>query len=323
MSESNVSPMEGIRQRIEERLEAESSSSEPEAVPETESDLDETPELSAESEVSEDGALAADETEVDEEDLDETPESEAEGDTVWEKRYKDTQAEYTKVSEELSRFRAEESQVFADMTGARYELEDKLTQGEQMAQYWANKAMAEVQQARQVNFANVPPDQIAQAQQWVQQTEAKFQQTQQELQRTMEAAKQAREDALAREAKISRARLTREIRDFDTVYPEIGKFAVDQGVNPAVFRDIVDPGLIRIINMAREMAGTPDAIETVTKKPKAKTHKVKNAPQLQRDEAGRFKKAEEAMRTARTPQERQKAFFEKKQMQLDREYRNR
>ena len=133
------------------------------------------------------------------------------------------------------------------MTSARFELEDRTKESEQIAQYWANKAQADVQRARSINYAQVPPEQISQAQQWQQQAEINYQQTQQALNHTIEQGKKLREDSLSREAAISRARLTREIPDFDQRYPDICKFAVEQGVSPEVFRDIIDPGLIRTV----------------------------------------------------------------------------
>jgi len=318
-----------FEQRTTQRLEAEYAAKDGgnPPTPVEESDIQEdTPDLTAESEAVEDDAAATGDTSEEESDIDEDTPDEPELDEVtWEKRYKDSQIDIkesreaaTQASEELSRIRSEESETYAQMTSARFELEDRTKESEQIAQYWANKAMADVQRARSINFANVPPEQIAQAQQWQQQAEINFQQTQQALNHTVEQGKKLREDSLSREAAISRAQLTREIPDFDTVYPEIGKFAVDQGVNPQVFKDIVDPGLIRLINRAMTLSATPDIIET-TKQTKAKVPRSRTVQNQPRSLDGRYKKVDEAFRKSTDKNERARLWEERANLRLAKE----
>ena len=318
-----------FQERTAQRLEAEyAGNTAPKgAKPVEASDLEETPDLTAESEVAEDDAVATDGTEEEESDLDETPEEEESEHTDWEKRYKDSQIDIqesreaaTQASEELSRVRSEESDTYAQMTSARYELEDRTKESEQIAQYWANKAQADVQRARSINYAQVPPEQISQAQQWQQQAEINYQQTQQALNHTIEQGKKLREDSLSREAAISRSRLTRDIPNFDTVYPDIGKFAVEQGVNPQVFKDIVDPGLIRLINRAMNMSATPDIIET-TKQNKAKAPKSRSTQDQPRSLDGKYKKVDQAFKKSRNPKERAALWEERAKMRLAKEKR--
>ncbi len=313
-------------ERTAQRLEAEYSGGAPKGnQPVEASDLEETPDLTAESEVSEDDALTTDGTEEEESDLDETPEEEESEHTDWEKRYKDSQIDIqesreaaSEAGDELSRVRAEESDTYAQMTSARFELEDRTKESEQIAQYWASKAQADVQRARSINFANVPPEQVAQAQQWQQQAEINYQQTMQSLNHTVEQGKKLRDESLSREAAVSRARLTRDIPDFDTVYPDIGKFAVDQGVNPQVFKDIVDPGLIRLINRAMNLSATPDIIET-TKQTKAKAPKSRSTQDQPRSLDGKYKKVDQAFKKSRNPKERAALWEERANLRLAKE----
>ena len=318
-----------FQERTAQRLEAEyAGNTAPKgAKPVEASDLEETPDLTAESEVAEDDAVATDGTEEEESDLDETPEEEESEHTDWEKRYKDSQIDIqesreaaSEAVEELSRVRSEESDTYAQMTSARFELEDRTKESEQIAQYWANKAQADVQRARSINYAQVPPEQISQAQQWQQQAEINYQQTQQALNHTIEQGKKLREDSLSREAAISRSRLTRDIPNFDTVYPDIGKFAVEQGVNPQVFKDIVDPGLIRLINRAMNMSATPDIIET-TKQNKAKAPKSRSTQDQPRSLDGKYKKVDQAFKKSRNPKERAALWEERAKMRLAKEKR--
>ena len=311
-------------ERTAQRLEAEYSGKDK---PVEASDVEDTPDLTAESEVSEDDALTTDGTDEDESDLDETPEEDEPEHTDWEKRYKDSQIDIqesreaaSEAGDELSRIRAEESDTYAQMTSARYELDDRTKESEQVAQYWANMAQTEVQRARSINFAQVPPEQVAQAQQWQQQAEIKHQQMQQALKHTIEQGTKLREDSLSREAAISRARLTREIPDFDTVYPDIGKFAVDQGVDPQVFKDIIDPGLIRLLNRAMNMSATPDIVET-TKQTKAKAPKSRSTQDQPRSQDGKYKKADAAFKKSRNPKERAVLWEERARLRLAKEKR--
>jgi hypothetical protein len=314
-------------ERTAQRLEAEYAGNEAPkgGQPVEASDLEETPDLTAESEADEDDASATGDTTDDESDLEETPEEEPLDEVTWEKRYKDSQIDIQEsreaasvAGEELSRIRSEESDTYAQMTSARFELDDRTKESEQVAQYWANMAQADVQRARSINFALVPPDQVAQAQQWQQQAEIKFQQTQQALNHTIEQGKKLRDDSLSREAAISRARLTREIPDFDAAYPEIGKFAVDQGVNPQVFKDIVDPGLIRLLNRAMNMSATPDIIET-TKQTKAKAPKSRSTQDQPRSLDGKYKKVDAAFKKSRNPRERAALWEERANLRLAKE----
>lgn len=283
-----------------------------------------------ESEAGDDGALASDGTEEEDSDLgEEAPDDDETESTDWEKRYKDSQqhieatsAERDQAVEEVQRVREESAAVFAEMTDARYQLTDQLTEVQQTAEFYNNLAQQEVMRARQINFAAIPAHQVAQAQQYRQAAEVKYQQTAQALEQAKANAARATSDALAREAQISRAQLTREMPDFDTVYPQLGEFAISEGVNPKVFKDIVDPGLIRLINKAMKMTQTPDVIETVTKKPKAKTPKMRNADQLQRDTKGRFKQAEKRFHNS-TGKERISAHIEATELRLAEEARGR
>lgn len=314
-------------ERTAQRLEAEYAGSEGVKAVE-ESDIQEdTPDLTAESEVSEDDALATDSTDEDDSDLDETPDDDEAGNTDWEKRYKDSQIDIqesreaaTTSMEELSRIRAEESDTYAQMTSARYELEDRTKESEQIAQYWANMAQADVRNARSINFAQIPADQVAQAQQWQQQAEIKFQQTQQALKHTVEQGKKLRDDSLSREAAISRARLTREIPDFDQRYPEIGKFAVEQGVSPEVFRDIIDPGLIRLLDRAMTLSVTPDIIET-KKQAKAKAPRSRSTQDPPRSLDSKYKKVSEAIKKSTNPKERAALIEERFKLRIAKEKR--
>lgn len=322
-------------ERMIQRLEAEYESKDPNGgkppQPVEVSDVDDTPEPTAESEDDSDGVLSAEDTDETESDVDDdTPEEEELDDIPWEQRYKDSQKDIQEsreaakqATEQLESLRAEESAAMADITGARFELQDLAEKNEQIAQHWANKALLEVQQARSINFANIPPEQVAQAQQWQQQAEINYQRTQAELSQTIESASKARADAIAREAAISRAKLTREIPNFDEVYPELGKFAVDNGVNPKVFQEIVDPGLIKAIYKLMTLSATPNTIEAVKKTIQAKAPRAKSGQNQPRSIDGKFKRVDEAYRKEKDPKQRARLWEERTALRLAKEKGNR
>lgn len=288
--------------------------------------LDEgTPDESMESDAGADGALAADTTDETEADIDDDTPAESESDAgVWEERYKDTQAKLTETSQELSRMRSEESEAFGELTGARFEMNQHLDKAKAVAEYWGSLAEASVRKARAIDFSQVPPDQIGQAQQFVRQAEIQYQQTMQQMQQTLGQVEQAKKEATAKEVAIARAQLTRQIPDFDTGapgqtgYDRIREFAVQSGVNPQVMNDITDPGLIALIHGAMTVSSAPDTIETVTKKTQVKRKAAQNL--RVRDEAGRFKQADQKFRSATTKAQRKQAYLERENSRFRKEY---
>ena len=289
------------------------------------SDVEDTPDLTAESEDGDDGVLSAEDTDETESDVEDTPEEEESENIPWEQRYKDSQIdiqesrEAAKVAtEQLDSLRSEESEAMAEITGARFELQDLAQKNEQIAQHWANKAQMDVQRARSINFANIPPEQVAQAQQWQQNAEINYQRTQQELNQTIEQAGKARADALSREAAISRAKLTREIPNFDEVYPELGKFAVSQGVNPKVFQELVDPGMIKLMHKLMTLSASPDTIETL-KTTTAKAPKSRSTQDQPRSLDGKYKRVDKAFKQSRNPKERAALWEERAKLRMAKE----
>lgn len=324
MSEEQV--QQSFEERLTARLEAEYAGKDAVEAVEVEEPVEEldatgTPDNDAESEADDDGVLAEDDTEEESSDLDEeTPEQESEEYVVLEKRFKDTQAALHEKSEELSKLRKEVSESIADITRTKFDLVDRTSESEQIARYWHDKALAQVQQARAINFAQVPPEQVAQAQQFIQNAEANYQQVSNELKQTMEQGKKLRDEAISREAAISRAQLTRDIPDFDAVYPELGKFAVDSGVNPKVFQEIVDPGLIKLINKAMTLSREPDTVETL-KQTKAKVPRSRAVQEKARDAKGRFKKVDDAYRKETNPKRRAMLWEQRAQLRFEQEKR--
>ena len=225
-----------------------------------------------------DGAEATTETDNEESDTDDgTPDDEESEEGGYEQRYKDTQAKLTETSQQLSDLKSEYSQSIGQITDARLELEEKLSTVGQQVEFWENVAQYDLQQLGQVNVQQLNQEQYAQWQQQVQAANARAAQVNAAREQYIQQAKAARDEALKREVTVSRSVLTRTIDNFDEVYQEIGQFAVDNGVNPRVFHEITDPGLIRLLHKAMSDAKEPDAIEKVVTKTQAKKRPARSA----------------------------------------------
>lgn len=213
----------------------------------------------------EDDTSSTTETDEDDSDIsDDTPEDDDEADEGgYKQRFKDTQAKLTETSQQLAAMREEQAESMAELTRTSYELQDRFAEQEQIAGFWMNIAQQDVQRLQQVNVQQLNQQQYAQ---WQQQSQAAFQraqQLQQALQQTLAKSKEHRESSRQREAAIARAKLTRSIENFDEAYPKLGQFAVSKGVNPQVFKEITDPGLIQIIHEAMQLQSQPDAIKKI------------------------------------------------------------
>jgi len=212
-------------------------------------------------EASDDGALAADDTT---EDTGEASTPEDEEVVGFEKRYKDLQAEFTQRTQELSQLKSEVGEREAEITRRAYDLQDRFDEQQQVAEFLAAQYQGEFNQLQQVNVQQLNQQQYAQWQQAIQQASRRAQQTGQTLEGIKARGREIREGNVRRQAAVARASLVRTIDDFDAVYPEIHKHAVAQGVSADVFREITDPGLIRIIHEHRQMKSQPDVIKKVT-----------------------------------------------------------
>lgn len=198
-----------------------------------------------------------------------TPEDEEEADGGFEQRYKDLQAEFTVRTQELSSLKATMAEAQAEVTRTTFVLRDRYEEQEQMSAYLMRVAQTELQQLQQVNVQQLNQQQYANWQQAIQTAGQKAQGVTEAYKQIAAKAKELREGTRAREAAIARAALTLAIDDFDSVYPDIGKFAVDYGVNPQVFKTTTDAGIIRMIHELMTLKSQPDAIKKLAPKKQA------------------------------------------------------
>ena len=218
-----------------------------------------------------DGALAAEGKDEDDSDTDDgTPDEDESSDDSFEQRYKDTQAALTEKSQELATLKEEMAQQAGQLTETGLELQERLNEVQQVAEFYAQIADQDVMMLRQQNVQAMSQEQYAQWQAGMNAAGQRSQMLKQRLDQVKAHNEKVREDSINRAAQIPRAQLVRSIDNFDEAYPEIAKYAVQEGVNPTVFKEITDPGLIKIIHKAMSVDSAPDAIEEVVKKTQAK-----------------------------------------------------
>lgn len=309
-------------ERMIQRLEAEMQDSSEEPV-EQEAPIDGIPPDAMESEDEADGALSASETDEESEDTEEgTPEEETEEVTEWEKRYKDAQSELTKYQQAKEQDALEHSNALAEVMQARYALDDRIKQQEQQGQFLVQMMSGNAEQYRNINWSQVPPDQLPQLQQAAQNAFMQEQSVKNAFAQQQEQAKQVQEEALRREATIARQRLTRTIPDFDNTYPEMAKYAKSRGVDINRFNEIVDPALMEMIYDSMQMRTSSQTVE-VEKPKQARPPKSRLAPSQPRGLDGKYKKAEEAYRKTTDPRQRAVSWEDKTKLRLAQEKKGR
>lgn len=326
---AEVQEEKGFQERLIERLESEySERREPTSVgkPAEQTDLDtETPELEAESEDEADGALSADETDEDESsDLDdEIPEEDdSEEVTDWEVRYKEVQAELSRATERKAEREAKVKKVAEEFTRGKFEFEDASTQARQAFEFILNSATAEANQARQINLAQVPPDQVAAAQNWMQQALAKEQQVKQGYSQFAEHIKAEQAKQTQREAVVARSILEDEIPDFDNAYPAILKHMVDLGMDQERAAQTIDVATIRAYYNSMKLNEAPNTVE-VKKETKARAPKSRLSQSQPRGIDGKYKKVDEAYRNTTDKRQRAALWEERQKLKLTAEGKRR
>jgi len=91
-------------------------------------------------------------------------------------------------------------------------------------------------------------------------------------------------------------------------------------VNPKVFQEIVDPGLIKIIHKAMQLSAEPDTIKTHKRK-QPKSPRAKATQSQPRTTDGRYKKADAAYRKEKDPKRRAVLWEERAQLRMAQEKR--
>ena len=241
------------------------------------------------------------EPEEGEEDLDEIPsdllDGEADEETAidWEKRYKDTQAELTRVNERRNEMDAEHADLMAGSLQLKYEMEDRFKRAETQAEFFRaglDNQIANLEQA--FSSGLIEPDHLANARaqhQSLLQQRGQLEQYVEQATSQREEAERLRKD---REAEVSRTILSRTIPDWSREkYDEMRQYASRFGYSPDEFNEQVDHRFFRLLNDSMLLNGAERTVSEVKRKQKAKPPRGgRNVERAARDGKGRFRKLE-------------------------------
>jgi hypothetical protein len=231
------------------------------------------------------------------EDLTETPEAQDDGipagDESWEKRYKDLQAEYTRLTQNREQVEQEQAETASEHLRLRFELEDRLDEAVQRAKFLKNTMEGNAGRFKNIDWSRVPPDQVQAVQAQAQQAFALQQRAAQAFEQVQAEAKEIRDQSKAREAAIAKARLSRTIPNWSPeTYTELRDFAVKSGMPAAAFNQITDPTVIEWAYTAMQTkAATSKGVADLTKPRKARAPARRSAMKPQaRNDRGQFAK---------------------------------
>jgi len=215
-----------------------------------------------------------------------------EGHIDWEKRYKDLQSETQVTREGRGEMEQEHAESMGQHLKLRFEMEDKLTEAVQRAEFLKNTMSGNAQQFRNIDWSRVPPEKVqevqAQAQQALyleQQADHAYSQVQGQVNETRSVVKQ-------REAEIAKVRLKRSIPGWSNeVYSQLRQSAAESGMPAEEFNDITSPVMIEALYAAMQFKTTGSSVQNVRTNRKAATPRGKAARRAPRDERGKFARA--------------------------------
>lgn len=252
------------------------------------------PELHDEMELS--GQLPEDES-----DLDETPENpedsydDEEPSVDWEKRYKDTQAELTRVSTRREELDAEHAEMMASNVRLKHDLEDRLTQAQTQAGFFLNNVTGQIGQLEQAfNSGQIDPEHLPQARQAYQNLVQQRAQLEQYVEKAQSELSESEKIRKQREAEIARTVLARKIPDWSREkYDSMRGYASRLGYTPDEFNEVTDHRFFQLLNDSMLLHSAGETVNDVKRKKMAKPPRSgRNVDRQPRDGRGKFKKLE-------------------------------
>ena len=266
-------------------------SGDPEAMEELEDGIDDT--VDTEGELDPDAeALEGDPAEG------ETPEVSPEY-TELEEKYKSLEREFSRVTDNRKAIEKSLDDAKVKASEALYQIEDKYSEAESVADYFVGMANQQLQQLSQVNPATLTQEQFGQFQQAYQAAQMQVQQHTQLVEQIRSNREETRSKQKDREAEIARERLKVRIPDWSgEKYRALGEIAKDYGYSEKEFFDSTDHRLILLLNEVASGKEAAKVVESKVAKTKPKPPRQSNARPQERNERGQFRRAAEAFNSA-------------------------
>lgn len=211
----------------------------------------------------------------------------------WEKRYTDLQSATQVDRESRGEMEREHAESMSEHLRLRFDLEDKLKEAVGRAELVKNVMEGNAQQYQNINWAQVPPEKVAEVQaqaqqafQMQQQATAAWEQAQSESDEVTQVVRQ-------REAAIARTRLKRTIPGWSNeVYADLRTFAASAGMPAEAFNKLTDPVIIEWAYAAKQIAQGKRTLTVDRPKNKPNVPRGKAARRAPRDARGKFAKTQ-------------------------------
>lgn len=251
-----------------------------------------------------DQALLANDDDVDtedetEEELDSENPSEDDTDedteTVdWEKRYKDTQAALSEVTQNRKDIEQGLATEEAETLKYRFELEDVQKEARQRAEFWLQTMTGNANQYRNIDWSRVDPANVQNVQQQARQAMAMEQQAQQAYQQHMHQQDEQVQQVRSRDAQIANMRLRRTIPNWgNEKLGELREYASSRGYDPKLFSEITSAPLIEMIEESYRLNNPSQTVERTAKK-RTRGKPQRQAKRVDKSKRGEVKRANDA-----------------------------
>lgn len=237
--------------------------------------------IEAQEDVDEDGSLEDEETPDDVE-------------HDWEKRYKDAQAELTKLYQNRDEFESEMALQLTEVKRREFELDDILQESRGHAEILLRAMTGQADYYRNIDMTQLPPDQVQSYQQAAQAAFAQEQQVTQALEQLKQQQMTAHQQRMQRESELALTRLRKTIPGWSNeTYGQLRDYAQSRGLDPVLFNAVTNPAVIEMIHDSMQLRSAGGKAKSLSKR---KSQKLSNAnsPNRVRDARGKFVSAKQA-----------------------------
>ena len=254
-----------------------------------------------------------DELEADDDDEDSTEDYRA--------KYTELEKEYRRVTENRKKREQEHAEAMSNFVRSKHEFEDTITEAKRGAEYYANLANQQVAQFQNINWSQVPPDQVQNLQMQAAQAQQFAHQRMQEFESLKQWEQERRDQLRSREAEMAVARLRASIPEWSNEhYQALGEVAREAGFSPEEYGEITDPRIIELLHYRWKTEQAVKGVKKTVKQRKAKPPQNRSGKLPPRNVKGQFRQAEKDFRE--NPN-RRGAFAKLKAAQLQMERRGR
>lgn len=212
----------------------------------------------------------------------------------WEKRYKDTQAKLTSVTEDRKDRDAEYADMMAGSLQLQYDMEDNLKKAKQYTGFYVDGIQGQIHNMeRAFNSGQIGPEDMQAARQQYQQLQGQQQQLQARLTQIETTEREATQVKKRRQAEITRVRLQRTIPGWGQAkFREMQAEAATRGYSAEEFAEQTDHRFFEMLHDSIQLRSAGDAIGEITQRKRPKPPRGRRNAQTPRNSRGQYEKAQ-------------------------------